>query len=237
MKDRLHIQSAGHKGSVTDIYHHMVCRHRVEVEVWPARVELNFGDERWANPITSQMRFEATAYNTDRGVNWSVRDPAGNPGAGSIDQSGLYKAPPKGGLASGLTDIVVVSAKEDPLRKAFAWVTLLGSGPAPAPEPQVEVLPKVAHLYYPNGHHNAYIDDSNKMQIFRASIRDSAQTDLRWLVNGVPDPAGTTAPWFQYKATSGSPQMMTIRVEIKNLMPVVFDEAKIIQLNYDWPGL
>jgi hypothetical protein len=224
----------GHR--VVDIFHHVVCRHQVEVEVWPPQAEVYFQDEKWVDPINTQLRFEAAVFNSAAGVSWEVRDLAGNPGAGSIDASGLYQAPPKGSLPSGFTDIVVATATEDPLRKAFAWVTLLGEGPEPAPAPSIEIWPKRAYLYYPQGQHNSYIDDSNKMQLFRTTLRNSATSEVDWLVNGVVQ-GGIVEPWFLYKVSgSGATQKVTIRARIKN-QPTVYDEAKVIQINYFWPGL
>ena len=226
-----------HGHQIVDIHHYVVCRHRVEVEISPGRIELSFGDEKWVNPINTQMRFEATVYNSERGVNWSVRDLAGNPGAGSIDAAGLYRAPSKSGRPNGFTEIVVATAKEDPLRKAFAWVTLLGEGPAPAPTPSIAILPKSAHLYYQTGLHNAYIDGSNKQQAFRATIRDSNLTVVEWLVDGILQP-GQTGPSFLYlTAGAGAPRIVTVRARIKNDPLSTFDEARVNTLNYFWPGL
>ena len=45
-----------------------------------------------------------------------------------FDPTGLYRAPDKGTLPTGTTDVVVATARADPLRKAFAWVTLVGLG-------------------------------------------------------------------------------------------------------------
>ena len=98
--------------------------------------ELYFHDERWIDSVNTQLRFEATVFNSDRGSTWEVASPSGGPGAGTISATGLYQAPNKGALASGTTDIVVATARDDPLRKAYAWVTLLGLGPLPAPEPR-----------------------------------------------------------------------------------------------------
>lgn len=221
---------------VTDVIHHVICRHQVEVQVWPARAELNFKDEKWVNPINTQIRFEATVYNSTAGVTWEILDLAGDPGAGAIDASGRYQAPVKGSLPSGVTDIVVATAIEDPLRKAFAWVTLLGEGPEPMPQPSIEVWPRWATLYYPQGHHNAYIDDSNKMQLFRATLRHSATAEVEWLVDGALQ-GGLNEPWFLYQASgAGGTKQVTVRGRIKS-QPAVHDEARVILLNYNWPGL
>lgn len=220
----------------TRIIHHVVARHRVEVEVRPAAVELAFRDEAWVNPVETEFRFAALLYNSDRGVSWEVLNSAGGPGAGTIDQQGLYRAPLKGVLPSGTTDIVVASATEDPLRRAFAWVTVLGDGPAPVPAPVIELWPRRAHLYYQQGHHNAYIDDSNKRQLFSATIANSAANSIDWLVDGVVKASGTEPTFLYVAPDNGGTQMIDVRARL-SAQPAVFDDAKVIQLNYVWPGL
>lgn len=213
---------------------HIVCKHQVEIEVWPPRAELNFQDEWTANPIETQIRFEATVYNSREGHLWEVRDINGNPGHGTIDASGLYRAPPKGGLASGTTDIVVATAREDRLRKAVAWVTLVGVGPQPVPVPQVAIWPKRLDLYFIQGADNAYIDDCNKERQFSATVYDSMSA-VQWLVNGTLQ-AGT-GPWFFYQApNTGASQVVTVQARLQN-QTSIFDEAKILLRNYNWPGL
>jgi hypothetical protein len=223
-------------GGITHVTHHVVARHRIEVEVWPPRVELAFRDEKWINPIDAQCRFEATVYNSRQGATWSVSNLSGGPGAGSIDQQGLYRAPIKGGIPSGYTDIVVATATEDPLRKAFAWVTVLGEGPEPLPAPIIEIWPKRAHLYYQTGDHNTYVDASNKRQLFSATLAHTSATNLDWLVNGVVQTSGPEPTFLYVAPNNGATQMVTVRARIAG-QPGVFDDAKVIQLNYLWPGL
>lgn len=221
-------------GGVTDVYHHIVCRHRVEIEVWPARAELNFRDEWTANPINTQFRFDATLYNSEQGCLWEVRDPSGNSGQGTIDETGLYRAPLKGTLASGTTEIIVATAREDRLRKAYAWVTLVGVGPEPVTPPSVDIWPKRLDLYYRQGADNAYIDDCNKMREFGATVRDSS-AQVEWLVDGTLQATGS--PWFLYQTpATGSTRIVTIRARLQG-QPSVYDDAKILQRNYDWPGI
>jgi hypothetical protein len=218
---------------VTEVVHHVTLRHQVEIEVWPARAQLYFADERWTDPINTELRFEARVFNSRLGVRWEVRDPAGNPGAGSIDATGLYRAPDKGTLASGTTDIVIATAIEDPLRKAYAWMTLVGVGPLPLPEARIEIRPHVSTLYYQAGDDNAYMDASNKMQLFRAEIFHSGSA-IEWLVNMVP--AGVTGPWFQYMApNTGANTHVMVRGRLQ-AAPNVYDDAWVEILNYQWPG-
>jgi hypothetical protein len=218
-----------------DIVHHVVCRHQVEIEVWPARATVYFQDERWIDPVNTQIRFEAIIYNAQSGVSWQVLAPDGGAGAGSIDATGLYRAPPKAALASGATDLVVATVREDPLRKASAWVTLVGLGPAPAPLPRIEIWPKRRTLYYRSGLDSAFIDDRNKMQIFRAFLSHSPTPQVRWLVNGVAQ-AGTDS-WFLYNApANGAGAVVTVAAQI-NALPAVQDDARIVLENYDWPGI
>lgn len=220
------------------VFHQIVCQHQIEVEVWPANAEVYFRDERYTDPVNTQVRFHASVYNgMSSKVNWDVQDPAGNPGAGSIDPTGLYLAPPKGSLSHGTTDIIIATAAENPFRKAYAFVTLIGNGPEPIPHPTVEIFPRQAYLYYPQGHDNAYIDQSNTQQLFRATIRHSTGTAVEWLVDSVVQGGAGTAPWFLYQVTgSGSPKVVRVSVRLST-QPAIIDEAKVIQINYTWPGL
>jgi hypothetical protein len=223
---------AGRNGSVTDVYHRVVCRHQVEIEVWPPRVEVHFNDDWTANPIDTQTRFEATVYNSDQGYLWEVRALDGSPGQGTIDASGLYRAPTKGALPNGFTEIIVATAREDRLRRAYAWVTLVGFGPEPVTAPTVDIWPKRVNLYYRQGANNNYMDDSNKMRQFGAILRDSTDS-IEWLVNGA---SSGTGPWFLYQApNTGGTNTVTIRARLQT-QHSIFDEAKVLLLNYSWPG-
>lgn len=222
--------------TLTEVVHHVTLRHQVEVEVWPARAQLYFADERWTDPINTQLRFEARVLNSQRGVHWEVRDPDGNPGAGSIDATGLYRAPDKGTLASGTTEIVIATALEDPLRKAHVWVTLVGVGPLPQPKPRVEIWPRQATLYYWAAE-NQFIDDTNKTQVFRVEVHHS-NSAVDWSIH--PTGMGATevgGPWLQYWApTSGLRTSVIVRAQLHD-DPSVFDAARIYLTNYIWPGV
>jgi len=220
------------------VVHHMISRHQVEVAVQPPSAELYFHDERWIDPIDTQIRFEAVVYNSDRGVTWQVLAPDGAPGRGTIDATGLYQAPDTGTLASGTTDVVVATARADPLRKAFAWVTLVGLGPLPAPAPRIEIWPKLVTLYYWSNDDNAYIDDSNKMWVFRAFPSHAASPAVNWsttlgsIVPGSPD-----STWGSYTApNTGGTAEATVTVALA-ADPTVTDDARVVLLNYNWPGL
>ncbi|WP_421994967.1 hypothetical protein [Reyranella sp.] len=229
-----HHRRGRHRGGVTDVYHHVVCRHQVEIEVWPPRAEVNFRDDWTANVATTQVRFEAQVYNSSQGFVWDVRDIGGGPGQGTIDASGLYRAPPKGALASGTTELVIATSREDPLRKAFAWVSLVGLGPRPAKAAEVAIFPRRINLYYRQGANNDMIDDCNKRCQFEAIAFNSGAA-VEWLVNGALQ-AGT-GPWFLYQTpANGGTAVVTVRARLQG-SPAVFDEAKISQLNYDWPGI
>jgi hypothetical protein len=220
---------------VTEVVHHVTLRHQVEVEVWPARAQLYFANERWTDRINTQLRFEARVFNSQLGVRWEVRDPTGNPGAGSIDATGLYRAPNKGTLESGTTDIIIATSLEDPLRKAYAWMTLVGVGPLPNPDPRVEIWPKRVTLYYESGYDNAYMDVSNKIQLFRAEVHHSTSA-VEWLVNMAPQIPPAVGPWFDYAAPSnGSNTHVMVRGRLQ-AAPNVYDEAWVDILNYSWPG-
>lgn len=217
------------------IVHRVVCRHRVEVEVAPARATIYFRDERWIDPVNTLLRFQAIVFNADSGVTWRVLAPGGGPGAGSIDATGLYRAPDKTSLASGTTDVVVATAMADPLRKAFAWVTLVGEGPLAAPAPRIEIWPKRGAIYYRTGFDNGYIDPSNKKLMFRAVASDAGGSQVQWRVNGGLQ--GGTEAWFLYEApASGGESTTTVSVELAGA-PAIRDDAKVLLLNYSWPGL
>lgn len=231
---RGHHRRGRRHGVVTDVHHHVVCRHQVEIEVWPPRGEVHFRDDWTANPASAQIRFEAQVYNSSEGFTWEVRDMGGAPGQGTIDASGLYRAPPKGALASGTTELVVATSREDPLRKAFAWVTLVGLGPQPVAAAEVAVFPRRVNLYYRNGANNNLIDDCNKQRQFEATVFNSA-AQVEWLVNGTLQ--GVVGPWFLYQTpANGGTTVVTVRARLQG-NPGVFADAKVSQLNYDWPGV
>ncbi len=215
----------------------------MEVEVWPADAEVYFSDERYADPVNTQVRFDAVVYNapTDR-VTWEVRDLTGGPGAGHIDPSGLYTAPPKGTLPHGLTDVVIATSVDDPLRSARAHVSLIGRGPEPAPEPLIEVFPRQTYLYYQAGNapdHNEFIDKSNKVQLFRAVLHNvGSAEEIEWLENGIPV-WSSTVPWHLYTAPimpDASLRVVTITARLK-ARPQIRDDAKVKLINYRWPGI
>jgi hypothetical protein len=227
------------------IIHHAVWRHRIEVSVSPPRAQLYFHDERWIDPINTQIRFEATTYNSDRGAAWSVVSPGGGPGLGTIDQTGLYQAPDKGSIPSGATDIVVVTTQADPLRKAFAWVTLVGEGPAPAPTVSLDIWPRLVTLYHWSGDDNAYMDDSNKLQTFRAFPLNAADPAVHWSLTsgpGILRPNAADSSWCAYLApdsgaspNAGTATTATITASLV-ADPGVTADAEIVLLNYAWPN-
>jgi len=215
------------------------CCPQIEVEVWPAQAEVYFRDDRGVNPINTQLRFESAVYNgQSAGVRWEVLSPSGVPGAGAIDPTGLYLAPPKGTVPSCTTDVVVVTSIENPLRKAFAWVTLVGVGPEVQPAPVIMIRPKSAYLYYPQNasgaDRNEFIDVSNTMQMFRASVRNSSAS-VEWLVNGVVTANTFPLDEFLYQV-HGAGGTTVVRIEARLAgQPGVADDAKVVQINYRWP--
>jgi hypothetical protein len=228
------------------VIHEIVCQHRIEVAVWPAEAEVYFRDERYTDPANTQVRFQAVVYNAPSGdVLWEVRSIGGGPGAGTIDPTGLYLAPPKGGLAHGTTDTVVAKAAADPLRQASARVTLVGLGPEPPLPAEVEITPEQAYLYYPankagSGAHNEYIDASNKRQLFRATIRESATSEVRWFRDTGSGyvQVGSAEPSYLYEVSGSGDdgQIVKIKVELRD-QPDVNAEARVVLLNYRWPSI
>jgi hypothetical protein len=219
------------------VVHHTICRHQIEVAVQPPRAELYWHDERWVDPINTQLRFEAVVFNADRGVIWQVLAPDGGPGHGTIDATGLYQAPDKGPLASGTTDVVVATVRADPLRKAFAWVTLVGLGPSPAPAPRIEIWPKFVTLFYETGNDNAYIDVTNKLWTFRAFPRHATNSSVQWSATlgiVVPGPDTTFGTYIPPGTGTTSGVTVTARLQAN---PSVSDDARVELRNYIWPGL
>jgi hypothetical protein len=214
----------------------VICRHRIEVGIHPATAEVCFLDERHADPVNTQVRFTATVYNSPSGdVIWTVTDISGNPGAGSIDPTGLYLAPPKGGIPHGHTDIVTATSVDDPMRKAQARVVLIGRGPEPTPAAKLEIYPKTVYLYYQAGHHNSYIDPSNKMQQFRHIIRNTDLTEVVWSITGSGS-IGSGTGLYAAPNSGSNGSVATVSAHLKNDTSVK-DEAKVILINYDWPGI
>ncbi len=233
MQAHRHHRPGRQRGGVTDVYHQIVCRHQVEIEVWPPRAEVHFIDDWTANPATTQVRFEAQVYNSSQGFTWDVRGIDGGPGQGMIDAGGLYRAPPQVGIASGTTELVVATAREDPLRKAFAWVTLVGVGLKPAKPAEVAIWPPRVTLYYQQGAANRFISDCNKQCEFSASVYDSG-APIEWLVDGAPQ--GVIGPWFLYRTPPiGAGAEVTVTAQLQG--QAAFADAKVSQFNFDWPGV
>lgn len=246
----------GHNGSCGPVvvHHRMVCQHRIEVEVWPASAETYFQDERYADPLNTQVRFSASVYNAPTSyVTWQVLDLNGGPGAGAIDAAGLYTAPlktdpVKGAYPYSLTDIVVAASVDNPTRKAYARVTVIGPGPEPKPEAKIEIYPKQAYLYYPypksdytSHKYNDHIDASNKMQFFRASIRNVPPEDVTWHVNGSQKKSGPDQ-WYLFDLagegynSGGDGTTLKVTARLSSDWSIV-DEAVVVLENYFWPEL
>jgi hypothetical protein len=243
------------------VVHEVECRHQVEVEVWPAAATAYFQDERFVNPIDTQVRFDAAIFNSAYWVTWEVKDLAGGPGAGTIDPSGLYTAPPKGDHPHGLTDLIVATTVEAPHRQAYARVTLIGFGPAPQPVPRLQIFPKQAYIYAPNdpllvhtgggggGVHQAspiitaesmlnnYIDESNKQQRFIACVDDlpaGTSPQVEWLIDSkLP---ATVTDFFLVKSSQVVPATAAVVTARLSARHEIADTAKIYILNYVWPS-
>lgn len=219
-------------------HHHVVCQHQIEIEVTPENTEVYFADERYVDPINTQVRFDATVYNApNNGVIWQVTDITGGPGAGTIDPTGLYIAPPKGSIPHGYTDVVIAIAKADPTRRAYSKVTLIGQGPEPLPEPKLEIYPQLAYIYYRGTNsapYNRYIDWSNKIQQFRTIIKNTSSTNVTWDMTGfgtINNDGLYTAPYEGSNSATA-----TIKAHLSSDSSVR-DEAKVILLNYYFIGL
>jgi hypothetical protein len=222
-------------------HHHIICEHQIEIEVWPAFAEVYFQDEAHCNPANTQVSFDAIVYNAPRSaVLWKVCDLEGGPGMGSIDASGVYTAPPKGALLNGATEVVVAAAADDPFREARAFVTLIGRGPEPPPPPSIMVLPKRTNLYYRAGENDDYIDRSNTEQVFRALVANS-DSSIDWQVDHVTVLSGDMSYLFCYTPPSpaldsGDDTVVTITAMLSSQNSVK-DEAKVVLVNYNWPGI
>lgn len=214
------------------VVHHVTRRHRAGLEVWPPRATVAFRDEHGANPANTVQRLEAFVVNArSSAVRWEVHAPGGGAGVGAIDATGLYRAPDWAPGLSGRTDVVAATLVEDPLRTAYAWIALVGDGPAPALMPRILVRPKHAYLYHPAGADNSFIDASNTMQIFRASVHDAPAGPIAWRVDGALRPE--TGDQLLFRLTgSGGVGGHEVRAEV----PGASDTARVTTINYDWPG-
>lgn len=205
--------------------------------MYPPSAEVYFADERYVDPINTQVRFTAFVYNAkNNSVSWQVINLDGGPGLGSIDHSGLYLAPQKNAIPHGHSELVIATAVSDPTRRAYAKVTLVGEGPEPEPVPKLEIYPQVAHLYYQGGagFHNQYIDPSNKHQQYRSLLRNTASSDITWTTSG---PGTINTDGFYTAPNDGfSPTTVNITAELTHDSSVKSD-ARIILLNYSWPGI
>ena len=131
---------------------------------------------------------------------------------------------------------MVATSIDDPFRKAYAQVTLVGRDPEPV-IPIIEIFPRQIYLYYPLGHNNDYIDESNKMQLFRTIMRNSSSSQVIWRRNGALIP-GWDKPWYLYKVGDWTDSGGTTSVKLSaELSSGETDEAVIIMINYDWPGI
>jgi hypothetical protein len=237
------------KNCCRHFHHRIVCRHQIEIEVFPGSAEVYFADERYADPIQCQVRFDAVVLNAPTGKTlWSVKSPSGGPGKGSIDETGLYVAPVKGVLPnvipSGSTDVIVASCADDPSRTASAFVTLIGNGPAPAAVKRITISPQRCTLYFPfknsfsptdpNFDPNRYIDPSNTNQLFTATLWHCNEK-VKWTTTGGGNQTFDSGQPFDFQVTgSGSPKTVRVRAELVSDAKV-FDEAIVSVINYVWP--
>ena len=219
--------------------HRIVCQHQIEIEVWPASAEVYFQDGRFIEPVNTQVRFDAAVFNTPNAqVRWEVLGLDGGPGQGSIDATGLYLAPARGGLASGLTEVVAATAVADPLRRAFAYVTLVDRSPEPPLHPTLVILPQRVNLYYQAdiaGAKNEWVDNSNKRQVFRAIVQDSDPV-LRWYVGNSLQAEQSPLFYYDPGTNSGGDTCIKVRAELVS-HPAVSAEARIVLVNYGWPAI
>ncbi len=214
--------------------HWLICQHQVEIEVWPSSAEVYFRDERFCDPSNTQVRFQAGVYNApDAAVLWEVHSIDGGPGQGQIDATGLYTAPDKNSLPSGHTEIITAIAKADPLRRAYALVTLLGRGPEPPPRPTLSLTPKRSYLYYGN---SKYIDSSNKHLVFRALVENAAPA-LNWNLSGPGALLPSGGDLCRYSApNNGSDGVSVVVTATLQSDNTVKDQAEVVLVNYSWFG-
>jgi hypothetical protein len=227
------------------VTHRIECRHQIEIEVFPGSAEVYFADEQYAAPEMGQARFDATVINAPTArVHWSVQSPLGGPGKGSIDETGLYVAPQKGGTKNGWTDVVVASPVDDPLRRAMAFVTLIGRDAEPVVK-RITISPRRCTLYYPRKNTdppskpafdpNRYVDPSNSCRIFTAVLWHANEKVL-WTATGVGSQTlDAGQPYFYPVTGSGGAKTVRVRAELVSAA-AVFDEAIVSIIDYDWPN-
>ena len=96
------------------------------------------------------------------------------------------------------------------------------------------IFPRRINLYYGQGANNDMIDGCNKHYQFQAMTFNTG-AQVEWLVNNALQ--GVVGPWFLYQTpANGAAAVITVRARLQG-SPGVFDEAKVSQLNYDWPGI
>lgn len=219
---------------------HVICQHRIEVEVAPAQAEVCFRDERFSHPLNAKAQFEAIVYNAPSSrVTWAVHGLDGGPGAGIIDAQGLYVAPLKGpSLPFAFTEIVTATSVDDATRNASARVAVVGLGPEPKPKPIVEIYPRRVNLYYRLDPPNNYIDPSNQMQLFRALLYHSDSAEFEWLRDDTGQLFDNGPEYLYQPATLfGNETTVHVTVRLKGVSPEIKDTATITILNYAWPGI
>jgi hypothetical protein len=217
--------------------HHITCQHQVEIEVWPKNAEVNFRDERYCNPTNTQVRFYATVFNASGCVvDWRVYALDGTPGLGIVDASGEYTAPETGFLTSGYTEVVVATSKDDPMRSAAAYVSVVGFGPEPQPVATISLLPRRASIYYREFYNNSFIDESNTMVMCEAIVHNST-TGIVWKIDNAAAPDATSSRFYCYKAPlSGSDKTVIISADLNGSLSASA-QAIITVVNYKWPGV
>ncbi len=166
---------------------------------------------------------------------WRVHALDGGPGAGVIDETGLYIAPAKGSLPYGFTEIVSATSVDDPFRRAYAQVVVVGLGPKPPPPPRVEVFPKWVKLYHVDGHHNLYIDKATRNSFSEHLLFHADPSQLVWKKDGTQVGTG---PEYLYQVTNADKfeHEIDITVELSTTAGVK-DHARVSLLDYLWPGI
>jgi hypothetical protein len=106
----------------------------------------------------------------------------------------------------------------------------------PPPTPTILIQPQRVNLYYRSDGNSAWIDASNQRQVFRALVQHST-ANLNWYVGSSAVPETEHGRLFHFvPAASGADTAIPIRAELVG-DPAVKDEAKVVLVNYTWPGI
>ncbi len=168
-------------------------------------------------PIGSTLQFRATVANAaNPGVRWIINDtPGGNSSIGTVDATGLYRAPAQ--MPPNPSVLVKAISMADPNAVAFALVVFQKA--AESQKTKVTVTPERSSVRV------------GGMQQFAAKVEGSANQQVKWLVNDVEGgnaSTGTISPAGLYTAPPKKPTPAMVRVKAISVAdPAASDQAAV----------